>query len=389
MYLKFATRNLLGQGARGWLNSSVLALALLAMIFIQGLNEGAFEQLEQSRIAEETAQAQFWHRQYDPIDPLSFKEAWAAIPDELVADPQVEPVLVATGTIYPRGRLQSVTLKGIDPAQQVLNLPFDRLATAAVNADGLQPVLLGRRMAERLKVAPGDQFTLRWRTAAGMFDALEVLVIDTFETAVPAMDVGQLWLPLSDLQSMLGLEGQASMVLLGTPDPTLLTVGDWTYKSLDDLLKETRELRETKRGGSVVMYLILLSLALVSVFDSQVLTVFKRRREIGVMMALGLTQQQVIRLFTIEGLMQGVVACGIAAVVGGPLLVFTARNGIDFGVSGDQLGMAISSVMYPAYSMELIVTSVVSMLVLLALVSWLPTRRIARMLPTQAIRGEW
>jgi ABC-type lipoprotein release transport system permease subunit len=42
---------------------------------------------------------------------------------------------------------------------------------------------------------------------------------------------------------------------------------------------------------------------MIAIFDTQVLSLFKRRKEIGTLSALGMTQQQIIGLFTVEGLL--------------------------------------------------------------------------------------
>ena len=54
-------------------------------------------------------------------------------------------MLVIQGTIYPQGRLIAVQVKGIDPAQTILNIPTAFLA-APRGGDEI-PVLIGERMA--------------------------------------------------------------------------------------------------------------------------------------------------------------------------------------------------------------------------------------------------
>lgn len=64
------------------------------------------------------------------------------------------------------------------------------------------------------------------------------------------------------------------------------------------------------------MYAILMFLAMIAVFDTQVLALFKRRKEVGMMMAIGMNRDQIIRVFTLEGFISGVMSIILAAVWG-------------------------------------------------------------------------
>ncbi len=61
-------------------------------------------------------------------------------------------------------------------------------------------------------------------------------------------------------------------------------------------------------------------MAMLAVFDTQVLSIFRRQKEIGTYVALGMTRGQVVKLFTIEGAMHSVLAALVGAVYGIPLL---------------------------------------------------------------------
>ena len=104
------------------------------------------------------------------------------------------------------------------------------------------------------------------------------------------------------------------------------------------------------------MYMMLLSMALLAIFDTQVLAVFRRRKEMGTMMALGMPRGKVIGLFTLEGALHGILALVVGAVYGVPLLMFTASKGIPLPKEMmDSTGFAISDILYPVYGMGLVV----------------------------------
>ncbi|MEJ2542998.1 MAG: FtsX-like permease family protein [Calditrichaceae bacterium] len=136
------------------------------------------------------------------------------------------------------------------------------------------------------------------------------------------------------------------------------------------------------------MYIILLLLAMLAIFDTQVLSIFRRQREIGTHMALGMTRGQVIRLFTVEGAMHGILAAIVAAIYGIPFLYWQSVVGLSMPEGTDDMGMAVAEKILPAYSVGLVISTTLIVLIVVTIVSFLPTRRIAKMNPTEAIKGK-
>jgi len=387
---KLALKNILGAGLRTWLNAFVLSLSFVLIIFSQGLLEGMNTQAEEAMIAAEIGGGHFQHAAYDPYDPLSLADAHGALPAPLavmVSAGKAAPVLVIQGTIYPQGRLIAVQVKGIDPDQTVLNLPTAFLSAAQAGDE--IPVLIGERMAALSGLKRGDTVTLQWRDARGTFDARDTVIVQVMKTSVQSIDRGQIWVPLERLREMTGMPGDATFVVLaqGAVRPADSAVGGWRFRGQDDFLADIRAMVESKSVGSSVFYAILLALAMLAIFDTQVLAIFHRRREMGTLMALGFTRGKVIALFTLEGMLNGVLAALVAAVYGIPLLSWVARTGWALPGDTDSYGFAIGERLFPSYSLRLVTGTTLLVLLTTTVVSFLPTRRIARLKPTDALRG--
>ena len=384
--LKLAFKNLLGAGLRTWLNVFVLSLSFVLIIFSQGLLEGMNKQAEEAMVASEVGGGHFQHPSYDPYDLLSLTDAHGPLPEALgalAAAGKAAPVLVIQGTIYPGGRLFTVRVKGIDPGQAVLNIP-----TAFLNADVDEiPVLIGNRMAKTAGLKPGDTFTLQWRDARGTFDARDATVTEVMATTVQTIDAGQIWVPLARLQEMTGLEGEATFAVLAQNAARPSEAGAWIFRSRDDFLSDVRAMVESKTVGSSILYAIFLALAMLAIFDTQVLSIFHRRREMGTLMALGFTRGKVIGLFTLEGMLNGVLAALVAAIYGIPLLTWIARTGWALPGDTDSYGFAISERLFPSYGAGLVAGTTLVVLLTTTVVSFLPTRKIAKLKPTDALRG--
>lgn len=385
--IQLAYRNLIGAGLRTWLNVIVLSFSFVIIIAAKGILVGWDRQAKNDMKAWEIGGGQYWHEAYDPYDAFTLNDAHAQVPGALkegISEGDIVPVLITQGTIYPEGRMQSILIKGIDPHQTILELPAGRLDTVP----GAIPAIIGSNMARVNNLETGDFITIRWRDANGTFDAAEIFITAVFTTNVPTVDAGQVWIPLEKLQSMMLMPGEATVLTFRDGDKERSDVTGWKLMTFGALVSEIEEMIRSKSVGQSIFYSILLVLALLAIFDTQVLSIFRRQKEIGTYIALGYTRSEVVGLFTTEGAMHAILAAVAGAVYGIPLLAWFATKGISLGMSSADYGFAIADTMYPVYSASLVTGTILVVLLATTVVSYWPSRRIAKMNPTEALRGK-
>lgn len=382
---KLAYRNLVGAGIRTWLNVIVLSFSFVVIIWLKGIMAGWDHQAKTEMTNWEIGGGQYWHHKYDPYDPFTLRESHALIPPQFeneIKNGDMEPMLIIQGTIYPQGRMQSAIIKGINPSQTILYLPTEKLDTSTTAL----PSFIGRAMAESLNLSLGEHMTIRWRDANGTFDATEIEITEIFTSNVPAVENGQIYVPLEKLRKMTGLEGEAT--LLTFRDKKKATPEEWVLKTKSELTASVDKLIQTKTAGQSIFYLILLLLAMLTIFDTQVLSIFRRQKEIGTYVALGYTKKEVVALFTVEGAMHSILAAIVAALYGIPFLAWQAKSGWTIPVEASDYGMAMAQTLYPVYTTELIIGTVLIIVLTTTIVSYWPSRKIAKMNPTEALRGK-
>ncbi len=385
--IKLAYRNLIGAGLRTWLNVVVLSFSFVVIIWMKGILVGWDHQAKTDMVNWEIGGGQYWNEAYDPFDPFTLRDAHAPVPNELknqVENGEVEPILITQGTLYPDGRMQSILIKGIDPDQNILELPTQKLDTAV---DAV-PAIVGTKMARLNRLEVGDYITLRWRDANGTFDATEIYITAIFHTNVPAVDMSQIWISLDSLQSMLLMPGETTLLTLNTMSLQSEQIDGWIFKPISELVADIEKMIKTKSIGQSVFYAILLLLALLAIFDTQILSIFRRQKEIGTYVALGYTRWGVVGLFTVEGAMHAVLAFIVASAYGIPFLIWQAKTGWAMPMDTSDFGMALAETLYPVYSAGLVVSTILIILLTTTLVSFWPSRKIAKMNPTEALRGK-
>jgi ABC-type lipoprotein release transport system permease subunit len=292
------------------------------------------------------------------------------------------PVLVVQATAYPKGRMQGVILKGIEPEQTVLSIPSEKLKQSG----DVDYAVIGKRMAQSADLKQGDRVLIRWRDRNGTFDAREVEIGSIFRCDVPAADRGQIYLRLDVLQKMTGLENEATLLVAGEGYMPA-RYDKWDYKDSAYLLSDMDKIIQAKKSGGVIMEGLLLIIALIAIFDTQVLSIFRRQKEIGTYIALGMTRLQVVGIFTVEGSAHSILATILGAIYGIPLFLWIGKTGIPMKAA-QATDLAVGDSIIPYYSIRLIIISVILVIISATIVSYLPARKIARMKPTDALKGK-
>ena len=390
MLFKIAIKNLLGAKLRTWLNVFVTALSFFMIILFSAMYDGMREHAKQVTIDTEIAGGAYWHPEYDPLDPMTFEDAHAVPPSAvkaLVNQGKASPVLVSQASIYPNGRIMPVIMKGITPEQNIVNMPTQMLAG---HEEVTIPVLIGRSMANDAKLEVGDAFTIRWLDANRTYDADEGTVVHIMDTENFKLDMGHIWVPLEKAQTMLAMEEEATYVTYAEGLSIVENKGDWIPRDVKYLIRDMEALIEADEPNAAIMYIILLCFAGMGIFNAQVLSIFRRGKEIGTLMALGMTRSRVVGLFTLEGGLNALLAGIMTVIFFGPLLWYFGVNGIWLGVdySDGSMGLIVEKYLIPVYSVGLVMTTTIVVSIIVLIVSYLPSRRIARMNPTDALRGK-
>lgn len=387
MLFNIAIKNLVGAGIRTWLNVFVTSVSIFMIIFSSGMYTGMKQHAMNVSIDTEIAGGAFWHPNYDPYDPITFEDSHSITPSiltELVESNKALEVLVSQASIYPDGRVVPVIMKGITLEQEILNIPTKEI----LKYEGENiPILIGRGMSKYTKLSIGDTFIIRWmddnRTYdAGLGEIVYVMDSDNFK-----IDFGHIWLPIERMQKMLSMENESTYVVFDD-NINPYSAGDWIKRDVKYLIRDMETIIEQDRPNAIMIYIILLSLAAMGIFNAQTLSIFRRKKEIGTLMALGMHKRRVVLLFTIEGAMNAIFAIILTILLFGPLLYYFSIYGVPLPIDYSDMGLIIAKRLIPIYSIPLLIATALIVFLILLLVSYLPSRKISKMHPVDAIRGK-
>ena len=380
-----AKKNFSRQGLRAILNVLVTALSIIALIFMLSLLNGFQAQATRNLVNTDVAGGHYLAPGFDILSPTEWEDHTIRVPDSLLqlqAKDKAE-VLVLQGQLYPNRRLYPVQIRGISMEQSLLKLPLDNLKKYSNNFDDLIPVVVGAKMAKKAHLKKHNTLTLKWRDKSGAVDAKDIIIVDIVDILNPRVDDGVIWLRLDHLRAMTDREGEVSWIAVRND---IGPVAGSEFQPVELLMADLLALLRQDRMNSKILWAILMTLVCISVFNTQMLNIFKRQKEIGTLMALGMDSTRIVRTFTLEGGFAAVWALLIAVFLGLPFFIWF--QGIGFDVSHlSESTLPIRETIYPAYQPAEIIYSLIIVFVLIVISAWLPVKKITRLDPTLALRG--
>ena len=251
--LNLALKNLFGARLRTLLNVLVLSFSFVIIIFLNSIMDGWDQQAQKDSIEWEFGNGHLINEKFDPLDPYTILDGHGKIPEENVG---LTPILERQASIYPQGRMISIVLKGISSEQEILKLPTKILKESNEEF----PVIIGKRLAESAKLNKGDRVQVRWRDSEGTYDANTLSITEVFDSNVPNIDNGKIWIDINKLWEMTNLENEASYFIVDDrfKNPKL---SSWNFKSQFALLKSLKDLINQKKTAQSIVYVLLLAIA--------------------------------------------------------------------------------------------------------------------------------
>lgn len=292
----------------------------------------------------------------------------------------VSPLVSGSGLALRGEATQAIALMGVDLDRydRIVGLRSKVVSGSARLAPG--EAILGRELASDLGVRVGDRLTLQTGLVS---DSVRVTAL--VDLGVKDLNRRTVIVPLRAAQSLLGLPGGATGL-----DLALKNV--WTAQALaEDLRRQfpykieswqenNAQLVSALNAQSVSTAIIrgvVLVVVVLGIASVLVVSVVQKRREIGILRAMGTTRGQILRVF----LVQGAVVGAVGSVLGIALAVLLIWLFTHFVRGSD--GLPLFAITLPLAT-ALQVASIATLCGVLAAIA--PARRAAAMDPAQAIR---
>ena len=264
---------------------------------------------------------------------------YRALAEELGATPGVRaaaPAIYQTVLLSAGGRARGIVLKGIDPelehrSNEALRRVVAGAADFAADADGMDAILLGRILAQELKIGAGDYVTLTSPqgrlTPYGMVPrSRRFRVAGIFDSGFYDYDANWGFMTLGAAQGLAGTSDLVNVIefRIEQADRAAELAGVLARKagpgySATTWMDENRALFRALRLEKLVTAIFIGLITFVAGLNILVvlaMTVSDKARDIAVLMAMGARREQVRNIFILQGLAVGAVGTCAGLVAG-------------------------------------------------------------------------
>ena len=399
--LRLAWRNLWRNHRRTLIMLAAIVVGTWAMIFMTALMRGMVDDMVKDGISVLPGHVQIHHPSFRDDPTIS----------NVIAPPSGEllevlgrPEIVAWSTrvrvpavISSEQDTRGVTLVGIDPDQEraVSFVADDMTDGRFLESRDDAGLVVGRKLVEKMETDLGKRVAIMTQDPENEIADRGFRIVGVFDSKLDQYEEGFVFAGQGTIQKLLGVGDAVSEVaILGTdyrdvegltrmvaeaagPDVEVLP-----WNEIDTYLGSMLAVMD----GFVIVWIVVIFLALsFGLVNTLVMAVFERVREIGLMLALGMTPRSILTQIVAESTFLLVIGLAI-----GNLLAWATieplKSGIDVSIVGEGMELfGAASVLYPALYLEDVVLANVIVIVLGFFASLSPAWRASRYDPVRAI----
>jgi ABC-type lipoprotein release transport system permease subunit len=399
--LRLAWRNLWRNHRRTLIMLAAVVVGAWAMIFMTALIRGMVDDMVRDGIQTLPGHVQVHHPGFRDDPSVSNV---IAPPDETLRRALEEPGVVAwaarvrvPAVVSSERNTRGVVLVGIDPdRERELSFVADDMTEGRfLESPDDAGLVVGRKLLERLETGLGKRVVVMSQDPDNEIVDRGFRIVGVFDSSMESQEDGFVFAGRATVQRLLKMGDRVSEIaVLGTD-----------YRNVEGLRRRIEEAAgpdvvvqpwyELERylgsmlemmDGFVLVWIVVVFLALAfGLVNTLVMAVFERVREIGLMLALGMTPRNILAQIVVESTL--LLALGLA--IGNVLAWVTIeplKGGIDLSIVGEGMELwGASAVLYPALRWEDVVLANVVVLLLGFLASLSPAWRASRYEPVEAI----
>jgi len=427
---KIGFRNLARNRWRSGLTLGGIAISVAFMVWILGFMEGWMGEMVRGATAVETGQVQ--------INTVAFAESPRAyrsfaLNQELldkvrsVEDVEsVSPRISLFGLIGHEEKSQVARIMGVDPRLEAQTTPVAEgvkegrwLAEDPPDHPAPREAVIGEGVATQLRVGVGSELVVFFEAADGSLGNDLLKVVGIVRTGNSMIDRQTVFLPLKDVQYLGALEGQIHELTIKTrsitraqetaatlaavlgarreapedvedaPDDVknALLVRPW-----QEILPSVAQMLAISRQSYFMTYLLIYLVAAVGILNTQRMSALERKREFGVLMAIGMRPRKMFRMIVTESLVLGTLGGILGTILGAAVTWYHSVAGLDLSVFTDQgaftwMGVSFSGKIFATLNPMVIFQPVVVMVLVAFLAGLWPAVKSARIDPAPTIAG--
>jgi putative ABC transport system permease protein len=357
---KLAFKNLLRHRNRTLITATIIAFAIFFYILMDSMIAGMTEMSYQSIIDFEAGHLQLANREYwEEKDEFPLENLLIIDQEVLTTVGNLKDYQSSSVELNFLARLNNginelpVIGKGIDPVkfQEVFDLK-DKFVEGSMFSEGEYKAIMGKRLADLLKLKTGDYIILLVKDKNETFNTIDAEISGLVHTGNPNVNSNIIYLPLDIVQQALNVNNQVSKLIVRLDNKDIAvgaanelenslnlidnSLGVYSWNEL-----EAVSVAGAKQAGNQLIMTIILLIAAIAIVNTVILAALERMEEIGMMKAMGLQTKEIIYIFVLESTGIGILGGFIGVIMGFVGVYLLSIFGIDFGAIFDVASFGI------------------------------------------------
>ena len=164
---------------------------------------------------------------------------------------------------------------------------------------------------------------------------------------------------------------------------TNATAQDWA------IISPELSFRDQTSGTSLMVILIIIVFALTfGIVNTMLMAVLERKRELGMMLCIGMNKRNVFVMIMIETILLAFAAVPIGLLLSWISITYFGNSGINLDSVGDALyKVGMDSMVYPAVDSSAYLTISIMIVIAAVIASIIPARKALKYNPAEAVRA--
>lgn len=308
------------------------------------------------------------------------------------------PRVFSAGLASADDKSAGVRIIGIDPRRENETTYFNKKIVKGrpFDPDSSLEVILGEGLAEVLKADIGDEVVVVSQGADGSIANDLYRVVGLLQSGNAMADQTSFYLTLADAQELLVLYGrvhEVAIVIEDLHDVLMMTDvieehlanPELDVESWQEFAHEFYVAMKADQQGNWIMLVIIVLIVATGVLNTVLMTVLERRREYGVLRAMGVRQFQVVRLVLYEVALMAMGSLIIGFIVSFVVNYWLSIDGFTIPDPITYGGVEFST-LYSEINLRSYLIPAVTVIVSALLVSLFPAAKAARTAPARAMR---
>ena len=261
-----------------------------------------------------------------------------------------------------------------------------------------RPVLIGRQLAEELHLEVGKTMNISFQDKDHNFIEAGFKVEGIFSTPSQSYDKSNVFIKSEDFTDLIASENpfiheyaiNLTQVEKSSEISKLITteIKDATAQNWAIISPQLSYMHETSEASLMVILVIIVFALTFGIVNTMLMAILERKRELGMMLCVGMNKKKVFLMIVIETLFLSIAAAPIGLLISWISITYFGKVGINLDSVGEALyKVGYDSMVFTEIESSAYINITVMIIVASLIASIIPARKALKYNPAEAVRA--